>query len=433
LDDRAPGGPRYRSVNSCLLLLPMVHGRQVWTVEGIGSVSDPHPVQSAMVTALGSQCGYCTPGFVMSMFEACYREDLDADWKIDDQLCGNLCRCTGYRPIRDAAEEIGGSRPDDAFLAALSASPVAHEPLDHRGAGERFVAPTTLAAATRLLAEKPDARLVCGATDLGLDVTKKHVRFPLLVSTEHIAELQGISETEEGFSIGASTTLTDLEDWSATSLPVLHRMLRYFGARQIKHRATIGGNLCNASPIGDIAPVLLSLEATMVLVSEAGSRSVPIADFYRAYRSTALRAGELLSRVDIPRPSPRARMGAYKVSRRRELDISAVAAGMLVEVDEGGIVTRARLGFGGMAATPMRATATEAALIGQQWGEDAAKASAPLLETDFSPMDDHRGTAWFRRTLSRNLLLGFALETTDRTFVSLPSRHTGTIVAEEKR
>lgn len=433
LDDRARSGPRYRSVNSCLLLLPMVHGRQVWTVEGIGSVAEPHPVQTAMVTALGSQCGYCTPGFVMSMFEACYRDDLDADWKIDDQLCGNLCRCTGYRPIRDAAEETAGSRPNDAFRAALSAEPSVAEPLDHRGAGERFVAPTTLVAATRLLAEKPDARLICGATDLGLDVTKKHVRFPLLLSTEHIAELHGITEDDGGFSIGAATTLTDLEDWSATSLPVLHRMLRYFGARQIKHRATLGGNLCNASPIGDIAPVLLSLDATMVLASEAGSRSVPIRDFYLAYRSTALGVGELLARIEIPRPSPRARMGAYKVSRRRELDISAVAVGMLVEVDESGIVTLARLGFGGMAATPKRASATEDSLIGKPWGEAAARAAAELLETDFSPMDDHRGTAWFRRTLSRNLLLGFALETTDRTFVALPSRHTGTIVAEDSR
>jgi len=433
LDDRAPGGARYRSVNSCLLLLPMVHGRQVFTVEGIGSVRDPHPVQEAMVEALGSQCGYCTPGFVMSMFEACYRDDLDADWKIDDQLCGNLCRCTGYRPIRDAAEQIAGTRPDDAFLAALSGEPSAAEPLDHSSDGERFVAPTTLAAATRLLAEKPHARLICGATDLGLDVTKKHVRFPLLLSTEHIAELQGITEDDTGFSIGAATTLTDLEDWSGHSLPVLHRMLRYFGARQIKHRATLGGNLCNASPIGDIAPVLLALDARMVLAKEGESRTVPISEFYLAYRSTALGEGELLARVEIPRPSSSSRQGAYKVSRRRELDISAVSAGMLVELDGSGIVTKARLGFGGMAATPKRAALTEAALVGQVWSEATARAAASQLAQDFQPMDDHRGTAWFRATVARNLLLGFAAETTDRSFVPLPSRHTGTVVAEEGR
>ena len=433
LDDRAPGGPRYRSVNSCLLLLPMVHGRSLWTVEGIGSVSAPHPVQVAMVDCMGSQCGYCTPGFVMSMFEATYRDDMDAEWTIDDQLCGNLCRCTGYRPIRDAAKALAGTRPDDLFLAALSAAPTPARPLDHTGAGERFVAPTTLAAATRLLAEKPDARLICGATDLGLDVTKKHVRFPLLLSTEHIAELGGITDDASGFDIGAATTLTDLEDWSAEFLPVLHRMLRYFGARQIKHRATLGGNLCNASPIGDLAPVLLALDAEMVIASQAGSRVVPIADFYLAYRSTALGEGELLSRVRIPRPAASARMGAYKVSRRRELDISAVAAGMLVELDGDGVVSKARLGFGGMAATPKRAHGTEAALIGQYWGEAAARMVAGKLDEDFTPMDDHRGSAWFRSTVARNVLIGFGAETEDRSFVPLPSRHTGTVVAEEGR
>lgn len=432
LDDRAPGGARYRSVNSCLLLLPMVHGRRLFTVEGIGTTRNPHPVQTAMVDALGSQCGYCTPGFVMSLFEATYRDDLDDDWKVDDQLCGNLCRCTGYRPIRDAAKSVAGSCPDDIFRAALEAPSTVAESLDYSGAGERFVAPTTLEAATRLLAEKPEARLICGATDLGLDVTKKHVRFPLLLSTEHISELQGITEDDFGFSIGAAVTLTDLEDWSAHSLPMLHRMLRYFGARQIKHRGTIGGNLCNASPIGDIAPVLLALDARMLISSEAGTRSVPIADFYLAYRSTALGEGELLSRVEIPRPPANTRTGAYKVSRRRELDISAVSAGMLVELDTEGTITRARLGFGGMAATPQRASATEAALVGQPWNEATAKAAGVHLDADFSPMTDHRGTDWYRRTVARNLLVGFAGETRERNFVPLPFGHAGTVVEETR-
>lgn len=427
LDDRAPGGPRYRSVNSCLLLLPMVHGRQVWTVEGIGSVRDPHPVQTAMVDALGSQCGYCTPGFIMSMFEATYRDDLDAEWKLDDQLCGNLCRCTGYRPIRDAAKEVAGLRPNDAFRTALDAEPVEAESFDHSWKGERFIAPTSLNEATRVLAEHPSARLICGATDLGLHVTKKHVRFPLLLSTEHIAELRDIAEDDFGFSVGAAVTLADLEDWSAHALPILHRMLRYFGARQIKHRGTIGGNLCNASPIGDIAPVLLALDARMVIAKEDSQRTVPIADFYRGYRDTDLGEGELLARVEIPRPSSSARMGAYKVSRRRELDISAVSAGMLVDI-ENGLITKARLGFGGMAATPKRAATTEAALVGQPWTEDIAESVAHHLDADFTPMTDHRGTDWYRRTVAKNLLRGFAAETRDRSFVPLPFGHTGTVV-----
>jgi len=430
LDAHAPGGARYRAVNSCLLLLPMVHGRSVWTVEGIGTPAAPHPVQDVMVEALGSQCGYCTPGFVMSMFEAAYRDDLDAEWKLDDQLCGNLCRCTGYRPIRDAAKEIAGAGPDDDFRAALSAEAAAPTDLDYRASSERFVAPTTLDGATSVLAEHPDARLICGATDLGLDVTKKHVRFPLLLSTEHVAELAGIEEDAGGWSIGASVTLTDLEDWSGHALPVLHRMLRYFGARQIKHRATLGGNLCNASPIGDLAPVLIALDAQMVIASAAGQRTVPIDRFFLDYRETALQPGELLARVTIARPPASARLGAYKVSRRRELDISAVAAGMVVELGPGGIVTGARLGFGGMAATPKRALRTEQALVGSRWSEAAARSAARLLDDDFTPMSDHRGTAWYRQTVARNLLLGFAAETTDRSFVPLPTGHAGTVVAE---
>lgn len=430
LDPHAPGGARYRAVNSCLLLLPMVHGRTLFTVEGIGTPAAPHPVQDAMVEALGSQCGYCTPGFVMSMFEAAYRDDLDADWKLDDQLCGNLCRCTGYRPIRDAAKEIAGAGPEDAFRAALAEPASAPEPLDYATGTERFVAPTSLDAATALLAERPDARLICGATDLGLDVTKKHVRFPLLLSTEHIAELTGIEEDADGWSIGAAVTLTDLEDWSAHALPVLHRMLRYFGARQIKHRATLGGNLCNASPIGDIAPVLIALDATMVLASAQGERAVPIDRFFLDYRKTALQPGELLARVRVARPHATARLGAYKVSRRRELDISAVAAGMVVEIGPEGIVTAARLAFGGMAATPKRASRTEQALVGARWSEASARSASRLLDEDFSPMNDHRGTAWYRQTVARNLLLGFAAETTDRNFVPLPSGHAGTVVAE---
>jgi len=422
-------GDRFRAVNSCLLLLPMLNGREVWTVEGIGTPKDPHPVQQAMVDTNGSQCGYCTPGFVMSLFEACYREDLDDDWKMDDQLCGNLCRCTGYRPIRDAAKQTGGTRPADRFLTVLSEPTPAVEPLDHES-GERFVAPTDAAAATAFLAEHPEARLICGATDLGLDVTKKGVRFPLLLSTEHIAEAQRIDAIDDGWSIGAATWLTDLEDWSATELPVLHRMLRYFGARQIKHRASIGGNLCNASPIGDLAPVLLMLEARMVIAGAGGSRTIPLDDFFLGYRQTALQPGELLLRVEIPRPPAYAQMGAYKVSRRRELDISAVAAGLRVEMSKDGTIGRARLAFGGMAATPKRAFKTEQALVGGPWNEAAAARAAAHLAEDFSPMNDHRGTAWFRNTLAKNLLIGFAHESADGPeFTPLPTGHTGTVVA----
>ena len=427
LDDRAPGGATYRAINACLLLLPMVHGRTVWTVEGIGDPAAPHPVQQAMVDTMGSQCGYCTPGFVMSLFEACYRDDMEQPWQLDDQLCGNLCRCTGYRPIRDAGIRIGGSRPADPFLTALDAPRSRPEHLEHTGEGEIFIAPVSLDEATSALRDHPDATLICGATDLGLDVTKKHMRFPVLVSTEHIAELQGIEDGGAAWSIGASTWLTDLERWAGDALPILHRMLRYFGARQIKHRATLGGNLCNASPIGDLAPVLLALDATMVLASSAGARRVPIDDFFLGYRQTALQPGELLARIRIPKPPAHALLGAFKVSRRRELDISAVAAGMHIQMSKDGTIGLARLGFGGVAATPVRARKTEAALIGRPWNERTAEEVGALLDEDFSPIDDHRGSGAYRRQLVRNLLIGFAHESRFGETVPLLDGHTGTV------
>lgn len=428
--DESGDRPRWRAVNACLVLLPMVHDRQVVTVEGLSErEGEPHPVQASMVATMGSQCGYCTPGFVMTLFEGCYRTDLDTPWKFDDQLCGNLCRCTGYRPIRDALKTVAGLRPDDTFRDATDGPSRPSAPVTMEQGGQVFRAPTGLAEALRILAADPSTRIVCGATDLGLDVTQRHVAFPALLSVERIPELDGIRYEGGDIVIGAATRLTDLEAWSADGLPIVHRMLRYFGSRQIKHRATIGGNLCNASPIGDLAPVLLALDAEVVLASVSGERRLPLADLFLSYRKTALAPGELLARVIVRSTPPGARLGAYKVSRRRELDISAVSAGMRVEVDGAGVVTLARLGYGGMAATPSRARATEAALVGAPWTEDTVRQALPMLEQDFAPIDDLRGSAWFRRTLARNLLLGFHAETRDTPFVPLPDRHTGTVVA----
>ncbi|MEZ5397933.1 MAG: FAD binding domain-containing protein [Bryobacterales bacterium] len=425
--DRPSG--RWRVVNACLVLLPMVDGTEVVTVQGLATGGEAHPVQAAMVDAMGSQCGYCTPGFVMTLFEACYRADLDGPgraWKLDDQLSGNLCRCTGYRPIRDALGQVAGLRPDDRFrgreAGALPELAVSH-------GEQRFDAPVTLAEAVARLAAAPDTRIVCGATDLGLDVTQRHVAFPALLSVERVPELRGIAVRPDGAAvIGAATPLVDLEDWSADGLPVLHRMLRYFGSRPIKHRATLGGNLCNASPIGDLAPVLLALDAVCVAVGAEGEREIPLGSFFTGYRQTALRPGELLARVVVPPLPERARVGAYKVSRRRELDISAVAAGMRVDVDAGGVVRGARLGYGGVAATPVRARATEDALVGRPWTEGSVAEVLPVLDGELSPIDDHRGSAWFRRTLARNLLVGFQAETAERAFLPLPDRHAGTVV-----
>lgn len=442
VDADAPGGPRFRAVNSCLLLLPLLHGKQVFTVEALREGSGPgedgyHPVQRSLVQKLGSQCGYCTPGVIMSMFEACYRTDLDAPWKLDDQMCGNLCRCTGYRPIREATAEVAGTRPDDRFSQLLaSTSPTANtEALDYRyaalaqgdAAEQRFWIPRTLPELFAITAAHPDHRFIVGATDLGLDVTKKGTRFGALIGLDGIESLRTLSHTEGVWSIGATVRLADLEDATDHALPPVARMLRFFGSRQIKNSATVGGNLCNASPIGDLAPVLLALDATAVIVGPAGERRVPLDEFFLGYRQTALKPGEILGRVELPDPPPSARIGAYKVSKRREMDISAVAAGLRVDVVDG-VVTAARFGFGGMAATPARAPLAEAAMVGQPWSEATCEQAAQTIAAQFQPMSDHRGSAWYRATVAANFLRGFYADTQHEAMPRLPDRPSATLL-----
>ncbi|MCB9704424.1 MAG: xanthine dehydrogenase small subunit [Myxococcales bacterium] len=430
VDAEAPGGPRYRAVNACLVLLPMVHGQRVYTVEGLRQGGALHPVQEALVDAIGSQCGYCTPGVVMSMFEACYRGDLAEPWQLDDQMCGNLCRCTGYRPIRDATIKIAGTCPEGHFKETLR-EPVGARAFAREIEGGTYITPSDLEGLWAALAAHPEAQLICGGTDLSLAVTKRFEELPALISLEGIDALRGIARRADGgWRIGATTLLADLEAASADGLAPLHRMLRYFASRQIKNRATIGGNLCNASPIGDLAPVLLALGATLELRSAAGPREVAIDRFFLGYRRTALAPGEILAAIEIPPLPAGARASAYKVSKRRELDISAVAAAFYVELDEAGAVAVIRAGYGGVAATPSRASGFEAALVGQPWTRESVEAAILALDRDFAPIDDHRGSAWFRRTLAANLARGFFLETAESPQPALPERPSGTVAIE---
>ena len=415
----------FRAFNTCLFLLPLCHGRHIYTVEALRQAGQYHQVQQALVDKLGSQCGYCTPGVVMSMFAACYRSDLDADWKLDDQMCGNLCRCTGYRPIRDATATIAGQRPDDAFSAALKTAQTTNTPLDYQFKGQRLIIPTTWDALFEAM--EAEHRIVSGATDLGLDVTQKRARFPYLISLQGLTDLQKLDQSPDGtWSIGAGVTLSDLEAATDTALPPVARMLRFFGSRQIKNRATIGGNLCNASPIGDLAPVMLSLGAVLVARSRTGERRIPVDQFFVGYRETALSTGEILARIEIPQPPLSARMVSFKVSKRREMDISAVAAGLYIEV-VGAQITAARLGFGGMAATPSRAPKTEAALVGQPFTAATFEAAADYIAKDFTPIDDHRGSAWYRATVAANYVRGLYAEVESRAAPRLPDRPSSTL------
>ncbi len=423
VDRDAQGKPTYRAFNSCIALVPMFAGREIVTVEGLAQCGADkqqlHPVQAAMVEHYGSQCGYCTPGFVVSMFEAYYRDTCKEPWQVSDQLCGNLCRCTGYRPIRDAAtaalaqRNVGsalvagpegtptsGGPTLDQFAARLQV-PV-HPPVAlNYGAGEqKFFRPTSLPGLFTLLDTHPTAQLVAGATEIGVELNKKFKAFPLLISTEGVPELTRITATAEAWRIGAGATLTNVEEVLGNEYPSIAKMLRVFAARQIRNRATLGGNLVTASPIGDSAPVLLTLDASVVLATAKGERTVPLSEFFTAYRKTVLKPGEIMREIVLPRGGPSRgltrRVDFLKVSKRRELDISIVAAAFCVDVADDGTVRKARIAYGGVAAMPMRALKAEAALVGKKLTEPTV---AHILHDTFKPIDDARGGAEYRRGL----------------------------------
>jgi xanthine dehydrogenase molybdopterin binding subunit/xanthine dehydrogenase small subunit len=406
----ASGKPTYRAINSCIALLPSVAGREIITVEGIGSPGALHPVQAAMVKHYGSQCGYCTPGFIASMFEGYYRDDIEEPWQVNDQLNGNLCRCTGYRPIRDAFAESQKTRPaGDLFQLRLSKDVPAYPPLAYASAEQTFLRPTTLEELLALRSQHPEAELVCGATEIGVYINKGGKRYPLLISTEGVPELRRVTKTDAALVVGGAASLTALEESLGDEFASIKKMLLVFASRPIRNRATLAGNLVTASPIGDMAPVLLSLDASIRLGSLRGERTVPLADFFVAYRKTVLAPDEIVLDVIIPRRPPTALIDSYKVSKRRELDIAIVAAGFAVECDAQNRVTFARLAYGGVGPTPVRARATEAFLLGKSWQATTIEEAKTVLAAEFTPIDDVRSGAAFRRDLVLSLFEKFYL------------------------
>lgn len=445
LEARPEGGGTYRAMNSCLIFLPMLQGKRLYTVEALrergaamrDTASGYHPAQEAMVTTRGSQCGYCTPGIVMSLFEACYRDDMKAPWAIDDQLCGNLCRCTGYRPIREAGEQVAGLLPDDRFAAEARQYVEGHAGLDYRShhpvfGEQHYLQPTDEASLFEAMAAHPDARLVAGGTDLGLEVTKHHRVLPQVIGLEGLTDLRALDTDDTGFTVGAGVTLTRLLEAVDGQLPALEKMLRVFGSRQVRSRATLGGNLATCSPIGDLGPVLVALGAQATVKGRDGTRTMSVGDFLAGYRQPDLRPGELLWSVRIPRPEGFA--ASYKVSKRREMDISTASAGMRVVVADDGTVAEIVLAYGGLSARPaQRAAATEAALMGQPWSLASVEAALPRLADDYQPIDDLRGSAAYRRLLARNLLVGFFHESQRADGAPLEDRPVATVNAGAAR
>jgi xanthine dehydrogenase small subunit len=391
--ERADGGRE--AMNSCIVLLGQIDGQAVRTVEGLRRPDgSAHPVQTAMADADATQCGFCTPGFVMSAYAfAAGGEAPDPD-AIHDALAGNLCRCTGYRPIVAAMARIAG-------LAVEPAPPV---PLRTGSASfGSFHAPRSLADLLALRSAHPDALLLAGATDLGLLASRSRKPPAAVIHVAHVPELRTLRHDDKTITIGAAATYAQAMPVLVANFPALRPYLSRLGSRQIRTMGTIGGNIGTASPIGDMPPVLMALEAKLTLVSPRGARDLALEDFFLAYRKTALASDEVIQSLTVPKLWPGELFFCDKLSKRRDQDISTVAAGYRLRLEDGRIGD-VRIGFGGMAATPERARRVEQALKGQPVSAATFEAAAAAVAQDFQPIDDWRGSAAYRLTAASNLL-----------------------------
>jgi xanthine dehydrogenase small subunit len=405
------GAVRFRAVNACIAFAPMLDGRALFTVESLGKDSALHPVQQAMVDCHGSQCGFCTPGFVMSLYVHQRSDGPTDEASLKDMLAGNLCRCTGYGPILAAGQAMGPD-PDARALGALAASLKAlrtDEPLSLEHRGRRFIAPRTVEALAAAVEADPEAVILAGGTDVGLWVTKQHRDLKSIISINAVAELARIDDLGDAIRIGAGVRYAEAMEPLAALYPSLGEMMRRLGGVQVRNLGTVCGNIANGSPIGDMPPALIAAGATLVLRQGAGQRSLPLEDYFLAYGRQDRQPGEFVEAVIVPKPSPNRLFKVFKLSKRFDQDISSVCAAVSVGLADG-VVVDARIAFGGMAATPKRAGALEAALVGKPWTERAVRAALPTLAEDFQPISDARASADYRLRAAKNLVLKCALE-----------------------
>ncbi|MFZ2508459.1 MAG: xanthine dehydrogenase small subunit [Steroidobacteraceae bacterium] len=406
----------YRAINACIRFLPTLDGKALLTVESLKSASagELHPVQRALVECHGSQCGFCTPGFVMSLY-ALYRIDHSpGEDVIRHALSGNLCRCTGYRPILAAARRMyeypkdGDVEREGKLKELLLAIRVTREKR-LTAAGWTYVAPTTVAELAQALAARPDATILAGGTDIGLRVTKQHAELPAIVYIGNVAELKSIVRTEQQLEIGAGMNLTDAFAALLAEYPDLWEISRRFASPPICNAGTLCGNVANGSPIGDSIPALICLDATVVVRSGAGSRNLALQDFYLDYMKTDLRPGEFVAAVRVARARKGQLIRCYKIAKRFDQDISAVCGAFAIELSAGR-VRSARICFGGMAATPRRASACEQALVGADWSPAGIRKAVQALAEDFQPITDFRASQAYRTRVAGNLLQRFVSE-----------------------
>jgi xanthine dehydrogenase small subunit len=408
------GGLRHRAVNACIQFVSALHGRQLLTVEDLkGPDGSLHPVQQALVERHGSQCGFCTPGFVMQLYAGWLEGTLGDRRSVKDWLAGNLCRCTGYGPIVEAGLDAAQAPPPDAAVHARTAERLSalddREMLHVTRGDQQVFVPRTADELASVYFAHPDAVLVAGATDVGLWVTKQRRRLKTLIDVTRIAELALLDEGEDGIAIGATVSHRAATASLSRLHPDLGELMRRFASIQIRNAGTVGGNIANGSPIGDLPPALIALDARLTLRRGPERREIPLEDFFIAYGTQDRAPGEFVESVFVPRLSSETRFACYKLSKRFDQDISALMGAFKVQLSWGKTAA-VRIAFGGMAATPRRAQRAEAALLGKAFDEDAIEAAAQALAADFAPITDMRASADYRLKAAQNLLRRFWLE-----------------------
>lgn len=408
----------YETINSCIRLMGSLDGCHVVTVEYLtGRDGSLHPVQQAMVDYHGSQCGFCTPGFVMSLYALWMENPSPSMSDIERSLQGNLCRCTGYAPIVRAARAASAIPATNDRL--MSARALIKAKLLEMSDGTRVeirtgddlvILPASISDLADLRVHYPNATLIAGATDVGLWVTKFMRPISPVLFLSHLDDLRQIHVSEEKITLGAGVSYQEMSALITDYLPQLADYWGRIGGTQVRNAGTIGGNIANGSPIGDTPPVLITLGASIVMRRGDDRRIVLLEDFFIDYGKQDRQEGDFVEMLTIPRPNPSDHIAAYKVSKRRDEDISAVCCGIRLRLD-GNIVSDITLAFGGMAAIPKRAKNVEAALIGKSWNDDTIKHAQEAFDDDFTPLSDWRASAGYRLLVAKNLLYRFYLET----------------------
>jgi xanthine dehydrogenase small subunit len=411
------GGVTWRAVNACIMFAPMLDGLVLKTVESLGG---DHPVQQEFVARHASQCGFCTPGFVMSLYGRYVGAAGTRDETVANVIAGNLCRCTGYGPILAAGEAAKPVAPHDAETIYALEALRSDTPLELRhqdpltGEDHVWFAPHSSDQLAALMLQHPDAQIVAGATDVGLWVNKQHRSLPKIIWLGKVTDLATLEEDAHGLTLGAGVRYADAQAALARLHPDLGELVRRIGAVQVRNAGTIGGNIANGSPIGDMPPALIALGTTVRLRRGDVRREMPLEDFFIRYGVQDRQPGEFVESIFVPRPDPSTLIRIVKLTKRFDSDISALCGAMALSLRDG-VVTSARIAFGGMAGTPQRAAAAEAALTGQVWTEASAEGAAVALAEDYAPLTDVRGSSAYRLSVAGNLLRRLWIESADPT------------------